>query len=83
MNVMREGFGRWALGFRLAPVSVMRRGAVALALSLGVLTVGCGKDATTTTPTTPTGPTTSVFAMAHAGRCGVASLAPRQQAPSR
>lgn len=42
----------------------MQRGAVALALSLGVLTVGCGKDNTTTptTPTTPTGPTTSVFA---------------------
>ena len=42
----------------------MRRSAVALALSLGVLTVGCGKEntTTTTTPTTPTGPTTSIFA---------------------
>jgi hypothetical protein len=51
------------LGFRLAPASVMRRRAVALALSLGVLTAGCGNNNTTTTaPTTPAGPTTSVFA---------------------
>lgn len=41
-----------------------RRAFIVLVLSLGLLTVGCGNDTSTspTTPTTPTGPTTSIFA---------------------
>lgn len=39
------------------------RQVVLLALGLGAVTVGCGKDTPTTpTPTTPTGPTTAIFA---------------------
>jgi hypothetical protein len=62
---MREAFRRWASGFRLGAASAMQRGTFAvLALTLGVLTAGCGNNnaPTTPTPTTPTGPTTSIFA---------------------